>query len=279
MKTIVQVISESLLEAPKFKDGKNLPFKVKYAEKVNIGNKVGCLILLPQSDGFACAFFDPSEYDSDAKFIYLKDTTNIIPIYKNLLSPGRAKKTSTLGPDGEMHYDVENIKTEMPKKYIKDIVDKSASQVFKIYPSDILYMIKNGNKPKGLWKNFKEDSIEKSQIDQTSFTICVDGQFCSDDVREYTLVPNENFNIGNSDALVVIDPNSLESNNSNFKLDYIFEGFTNRVLFGVSNRFSKYEGGKINICKFEKFENNTLYLTTSNNIKIAQEEARHQIVE
>lgn len=285
MKTVLSYIMEAVTTPIKFKTSKNIPNNVKYAEKVNIRKTDYVIIVIEEKDGFACALFEPKDLGAKVLYAYISTTENIVKHFEYALNPGRTKQTADLGADGEIHYGTTTTKAAMPKKLEKEIISgKSASDAFRridLSPDQVYYLIKNGNKTKGLWQVPHANYIDKSQTNADSFKICVDGVYYDDEINYVRdLMPNPNLDIKKTDKLVILNKSILADNSTETKhMSHIFYSDVDGVLFIIADRYFKTDGGKFIPCEFVKMDGDTLHLTKRNPIKASVDDVRAQINE
>lgn len=285
MRTVLSYIMEAVATPVKFKVSKNVPNNIKYAEKVNIKKTDYVIITIEEKDGFACALFDPKDLGANVLYTYLSTTENIVKHFEYALNPGKTKKTANLGADGELSYGTTTTKAAMPKKLEKELItDKKASDSFRrinLLPDQVYYLIKNGNKSKGLWKIPYSNYINKSQAKVDSFKICVDGVYYDDkitNVRDMT--PNPNIGIKKTDKLVILNKSVLDSGmNETNAISHIFYPDVDGVLFIIADKYFKMEGGSCVPCSFVKMEDNTLHLTKMDKLRVSTDDIRAQISE
>lgn len=278
MESIKNYIIESLKNNFKLKENENIPENIKYAENVTILNDKYFIFVTETNKGYACALYNNKT--NTTAYIYLNNIDNIIYHFEYILKDGNNKNIVTLGDDGELHYDKVKLKANLPEKYKNDIVDDNANKLYNnnnstLEPNQLYGLIKRQNK--GIWKISSDNYINKEKIKNDNIKICVDGLYYNDTLNSnyIDLVPNKNAGISKNDNIVCLYKRNLTNdNNKNVKL-YFNE---NKILFLLVNNTIKYDGGNAIVCKFDKFENNTLYLKTSDKIKLTGEDSKTQFM-
>lgn len=282
MISAINYITEALAETPKFKTSKNIPSNIKYAEKVKIRKIDYVIIAIEEQDGYACALYNPDEYN--VKYTYISTLENVVKHFDYALNPGKTKQTADIGADGEIHYGTSTIKAAMPKKLMKELVEgKKAVDSFRkisLEPDQIYYLIKNGNKTKGIWQVPYSNYVNKSQTNADSFKICVDGAYYDEKINLRDLMPNPKLGIKKTDKLVVLNELVLKDGATETnKVNHIFYPDVDGVLFIVTSRHFITDGGKFAPCEFVKMDGDTLHLTKLKPVRASVDDARAQVIE